>query len=227
MPERETVTEQTCPGLDTGRARPEEIRLVIVITAPSGAGKTTVIRRLLESDSRLHYSVSATTRPRRDREVEGKDYFFLAEGEFRQRLEAGEFAEWAVVHDHLYGTLKSQIEQNLSAGRHVVMDVDVQGAEQLRHTCRAGVFIYLAPPSMEELERRLRSRGTEDPATLERRLANAREEIRRLPYFDYLVLNDDLERSVAAVRAIIEAEEHRVKRLADPYAVVRSLLYEK
>ncbi len=200
-------------------------RLVIVITAPSGAGKTTVIRRLLETDSRLHYSVSVTTRPRRENEVHGRDYFFLSEAEFRKHLDAGEFAEWAVVHDHLYGTLKSQIEENLAAGRHVVMDVDVQGAEQLRHTCRAGVFIYLAPPSLAELERRLRERGTEDPAALERRLTNAREELRRLPRFDYLVLNDDLERSVSSVRAIIEAEEHRIERL-DPHAVVRNLLYE-
>lgn len=194
---------------------------VVAITAPSGAGKTTVIKRLLELDDRLEYSVSVTTRAPRQDEAEGREYFFLRPEQFRAHLEAGELAEWAEVHGNLYGTLKSRVQEILGRGRHVVMDIDVQGAEQLSRSYPLGVYIFLLPPSMEELKRRLGGRGTEAPAALDVRLRNAVQEIGRMPKFDYLVVNDDLERSVEHVRSIITAEERRIKRLPDPHAIIR------
>jgi len=197
---------------------------IVVITAPSGTGKTTVIRRLIESNSRLCYSVSATTRPRRSAEVPGGDYFFFSEQEFDEKLEKELFAEWAEVHGYRYGTLKAQIEDILKQGRHVMMDVDVQGARHLRELYPDGVFIYLMPPSMKELKARLSRRGTEDEASFEQRLDDAVAEIESLAAFDYLVVNDELEKTVDEIIGIIRSEELKITRISDLEKNIRSYL---
>jgi guanylate kinase len=197
---------------------------IIVITAPSGTGKTTVIRGLCGLNDRLRYSISATTRPQRDQEVDGRDYFFLDEQEFERKINGGEFIEWAEVHGYRYGTLVSQVDGQLAQGYHVVMDVDVEGAKNLRLRYSDGVFIFLMPPSMEELKRRLILRRTEDSASLERRMKNSVMEIESFPYFDYLVANNKLEETLENISGIIRAEEMRVKRLPEPSCVLNLFL---
>lgn len=187
---------------------------IVVITAPSGTGKTTVIRKLIERDSRLRYSVSATTRPGREAEVHGSDYFFFSEQEFDEKLEKGLFAEWAEVHGYRYGTLKTRIEDILKQGGCVMMDVDVQGARHLRGIYPDGIFIYLIPPSMKELKARLSRRGTEDETSFEQRLKDAVAEIESLTSFDYLVINDELEKTVDEIAGIIRSEGLKVKRIS-------------
>lgn len=193
----------------------ETKKFIIAITAPSGTGKTTVIRKLIERDSRLRYSVSATTRPRRAAEIHESDYFFFSEKEFNEKLEKGLFAEWAEVHGYRYGTLKAQIGDILKQGSYVMMDVDVQGARNLREIYPEGIFIYLMPPSMKELKDRLSRRGTEDEASFEQRLKDAVAEIEYLASFDYLVINDDLEKTVDEIAGIIRSEELKVKRIPE------------
>lgn len=188
---------------------------IVVITAPSGTGKTTVIRKLIERDSRLRYSVSATTRPRREAEVHGSDYFFFSEQEFDEKLEKGLFAEWAEVHGYRYGTLKTRIGDILKQGGCVMMDVDVRGARHLHEIYPDGLFIYLIPPSMKELKARLSRRGTEDETSFEQRLKDAVTEIESLTSFDYLVINDELEKTVDEIAGIIRSEELKVKRISE------------
>ena len=201
-------------------------RFIVVIIAPSGAGKTTVIKRLLEVDPSLSYSVSATTRNRRASEVDGRDYCFLSESEFRKKLADNKFAEWAEVHGALYGTLRSQIEQKLAENFHVLMDVDVQGAKQLKINYPHGVYIFLIPPSMEELKRRLISRGTEDEHSLEVRLKNAAKEISSFPDFGYLVVTDYPEPTVEKILNITRGEELKMSRLSDPATLARFYLHK-
>lgn len=200
---------------------------IVAITAPSGTGKTTVIRKLIERDSRLRYSVSATTRPRREAEVHGSDYFFISEHEFDEKLEKSLFAEWAEVHGYRYGTLKTQIEEILKQGGYVMMDVDVQGARNLREIYPDGIFIYLMPPSMKELKARLSRRGTEDEASFEQRLEDAVTEIESLASFDYLVINDELEKTVDEIAWIIRSERLKVERISDLTKKIRDYLEGK
>ncbi|OGG06651.1 MAG: guanylate kinase [Candidatus Glassbacteria bacterium RIFCSPLOWO2_12_FULL_58_11] len=202
----------------------ESKAFIVVITAPSGTGKTSVIHQLLERDRSLRYSISATTRPGRPAEVEGRDYFFLSEAEFDAGLGEKKFAEWATVHGYRYGTLKSQIESTLEQGHHVLMDVDVQGAYHLRKLYPDGVFIALMPPSMAELRKRLSGRGTEDTDSLAQRLKDAENEIEALLFFDYLVVNDRLEETCEEISAIIRAEELRVKRISGPDSLIGKYL---
>lgn len=168
-----------------------------IIAGPSGVGKSSIIKRLLE-DERFVLSVSATTRSPRPGEVDGEDYHFLAEDEFQRRIEANAFLEWALVHgSHRYGTLRDDVEARRDAGRTVLLDIDVQGSKQLRGQDLARIFI--APPSFDELERRLRGRATEDEELIKQRLETAQAELERADEFDHVVVNEELETAVAAL----------------------------
>ena len=179
----------------------------LVLSAPSGGGKTTVARLLLERRDDLGYSVSCTTRAPRDGEVNGVDYRFLTEREFVEYRERGEFAEWAVVHGKLYGTLKSAVSAVLTGGKHVIMDIDVQGAEQFARAWPTAVLVFMLPPSIAVLVARLEDRKTEDGSTLLARLKSAHAELQAVSRYHYVLVNDDLESTVARVSSIIDAEE--------------------
>lgn len=175
---------------------------MVLISGPSGAGKSTVCRALLE-DPRLVFSVSATTRPRREGEVDGRDYFFLTPEEFAERRGRGEFLEHAEVHGHMYGTLSAQMDTALESGHIFLLEIDVQGANQIRAQRIPGLSIFIVPPDGEELRRRLVGRGTDLPEVIERRLAKAKDEDRERVKYDHVVINDDLERALEEVRGLI------------------------
>lgn len=179
----------------------------VVLSAPSGSGKTTIAKRLLARRHDVGYSVSCTTRTPRAGEANGVDYHFLSDAEFTARRDRGEFAEWAVVHGRLYGTLKSQVQRVLDQGRHVLMDIDVQGAAKFVQAYPRAVTVFLLPPSMDVLIARLADRQTEDDAALLTRLESARIELNDVDRYQYVVVNDDLENALARVSAIIDAEE--------------------
>jgi guanylate kinase len=196
----------------------------IILSAPSGGGKTTIARQLLDQRNDVGYSVSCTTRPARPDEVEGRDYYFMSTGDFLSRQQRGEFAESAEVHGHLYGTLRSEVERVLASGRHVIMDIDVQGAVQFRAAFPESVLIYVLPPSGEVLLERLRLRNTETRQSLKRRLVSALVELRAVQWYQYVVVNDDQERAVASVSGIIDAEGLRRERLHNVERDVRSII---
>ncbi|MDQ1257792.1 MAG: guanylate kinase [Candidatus Hydrogenedentes bacterium] len=186
--------------------------IVFVISAPSGAGKKTVLDRVFARDGRLAYAVSATTRQPRPGEIDGKDYVFLGETEFRRRIESGAFVEWAEVHGHLYGTLHEQLDRKLESGMDVVVEIDVQGMRSLKALRGDLVTVFMMPPSIEELERRIRVRGANDEASIVLRVSNARMEIDARHEFDYIVVNDVLENAVDDLWAIVRAERRRASR---------------
>lgn len=196
----------------------------IILSAPSGGGKTSIARRLLERRDDVGYSVSCTTRVPRAGEVEGRDYYFLSTPEFLERQQRGEFAESAEVHGNLYGTLRSEVQRVLASGKHVIMDIDVQGAVQFRSAFPESVLIYVLPPSGEVLLDRLRARDTETRESLKRRLVSALVELRAVPMYQYVVLNDDLDRAVASVSGIIDSEGLRRERLLNVERDVRSII---
>jgi guanylate kinase len=185
----------------------------VVLSAPSGAGKTTIAKRLLATRLDLGYSVSCTTRASRAGEVEGQDYHFLSRAEFDARVARGEFAEWAEVHGQRYGTLRSEVERILASGRHVMLDIDVQGARQVTAAFPDAVTIFVVPPSVEVLVARLLGRKSEDAAALALRLRNARMELLEAPRYQHLVENDDLDRATARVAEILAEETLRRERL--------------
>jgi len=178
---------------------------MVVISGPSGAGKSTICRRLLE-DERVQFSISATTREMRPGEVDGRDYYFLTPDEFRQRVEKGEFLEYANVHGNMYGTLRGPIQEVLDAGRIYLLEIDVQGALQLKAQGIPGLHVFIAPPDFEELRRRLTDRNTETPEVLERRLNKAEDEWRDRVHYDHIIVNDQLERAVREVSELIGLE---------------------
>jgi guanylate kinase len=182
----------------TGRAAP------LVLAAPSGAGKTTIARSLVERFPRFVFSVSATTRRPREGEREGEDYHFVSRERFGEMVEGGELVEWAEVHGNLYGTPRRNLDEAAARGEHVVLDIDVQGADQIREQVPAAVRIFVLPPSAEVLWSRLTARGTEDLNEVRRRLRRARQELARAGSFHHVVVNDELEKAVATVRAIAE-----------------------
>jgi guanylate kinase len=187
----------------TPERRPPQFRqgVALVLCAPSGAGKSTLTRRLLEEFPNLHFSLSATTRAPRDGEVHGRDYLFLNRDEFFARRAAGEFAEWAEVHGNFYGTPMREAANLLEKGRDVLFEIDVQGAAQLRLTLPRCLCVFCLPPSLAVLEARLRGRGTDDEACIERRLLAARQEISQSRWFDAWIVNDDLDHAYDALRA--------------------------
>jgi len=186
----------------------------IILSSPSGGGKTTIARELLRRRTDLGYSVSCTTRAPRVGELNGKDYYFLSTVEFERRRDGGEFAESAQVHENMYGTLRSEIQRVLSAGKHVVMDIDVQGARQFRRAFPESVTIFVLPPSAEILLERLRQRQTESKEQLARRLQSALQELQAVDEYQYVVVNDELAKAVARVSAVIDAEVVRRERVA-------------
>jgi guanylate kinase len=193
--------------------------ILLVVSAPSGAGKTTLCDRLRGAFPVLRYSVSCTTRVPREGERDGVHYFFLEEAEFFRRIEAGAFLEFARVHGHWYGTPRAPVAEALAAGRDVLMDIDVQGAAQIRESVgrlpaedvlrRAYVDVFVAPPSLAELRRRLEARAKDAPDVIERRLVQAKREMADAPRYDYLVVNDVLDDAFDALRSIVVAEHHR------------------
>jgi guanylate kinase len=188
----------------------------VILSAPSGGGKTTIARLLLDRRADLGYSVSCTTRAPRPGELAGRDYYFISRAEFLDKREAGAFAESAEVHGNLYGTLRSEVERVLGAGQHVVMDIDVQGAVQFKRAFPQTVTIFILPPSAEVLLDRLRARKTESPAQLAARLQSALQELQQVGEYEYVIVNDDLDRAVASVESIVDAEvvsRERVKNL--------------
>jgi guanylate kinase len=189
-----------------------ESGLPIIISAPSGTGKSTLCRKLVEDLPNACYSVSVTTRNPRRGEVEGKDYFFVSRNEFKEKIKRGELAEWALVHGHYYGTPKDFLERNLLKGKDIILDIDVRGAMKLKKRYPEAVFIFLAPPSFSELKRRIKGRGKNDEATIKKRLTNARWEIGRIRSYDYLVINDRLVNALRELTCLVVAEKNRVKR---------------
>jgi guanylate kinase len=186
--------------------------MLVVVSSPSGGGKGTLIRRVLECVPNLGYSVSFTTRGMREGEVDGREYSFVSRDEFKRKVDEGDFLEWAVVHGNLYGTSHSQVERDLNAGRDIVMEVDVQGAESVRRLVTDSVNVFILPPSFEILRSRLEARGSEDKAELELRLRNSRHEVEHYREFHYIVINDDAERAAAQLASIIYAERARRER---------------
>ncbi len=187
--------------------------LLFVISAPSGAGKTSICQAILTLFPNLLPSISYTTRAMRPGEQEGRDYHFVSQETFQTMVDAGEFAEWAKVHGNCYGTARKTLTAASEAGADVLLDIDFQGADQLRNSGLAGVFLFILPPNMEELLSRLESRNTDDEETIARRMANARGEIAESVKFDYVVVNDILEQAVDKVRAIMIAETARTERV--------------
>ncbi|WP_217602764.1 guanylate kinase [Chitinophaga sp. GbtcB8] len=178
---------------------------IIIITAPSGAGKTTIVRRLLAELPQLAFSISASTRSPRENEVHGRDYYFLSTDEFHQNIEANAFAEYEMVYvGKYYGTLKSELQRIWDLGKVPMVDIDVKGAVSIKEKYQqAALTIFIQPPSLEALRERLSERGTETQASLEERLAKARYELSFAPEFDEIVLNDELEKAYATVKALV------------------------
>ncbi len=196
----------------------------IILSAPSGGGKTTVMKRLLATRSGIGYSVSATTRAPRSGEVNGHDYHFLSVAEFKRRRSRKQFAEWAEVHGRMYGTLRSEVRRILKGGQHVMMDIDVQGARQFHAAFPESVLIFLLPPSGEVLLKRLVDRDTEGREAHLVRLRAALEELQEVPRYHYVVVNDDLDATVRRVSAIVDAEEVRHERVASVSKTTRGLV---
>jgi guanylate kinase len=196
----------------------------VVVAAPSGTGKTTVCRAVVERDEGIVFSVSHTTRRPREGEREGFDYHFVAEHEFRRMAGEGAFLEWALYNDHRYGTSWAAIDAPLAGGRDVLLEIEVQGAGQVRERREDARLVFLLPPSLETLRARLEGRGTDAPERIEERLELARTELEAIHLFDYAVVNDDLERCVGEVLAILAAERQgETAALREQLAPARAL----
>jgi guanylate kinase len=199
--------------------------LMFILSSPSGAGKTTIAHRLLEEEgAELRLSVSVTTRPMRPGEVDGQDYFFVDQAEFDRLVETDSFFEWAEVFGHSYGTPKAEIREQLKRGEDFLFDIDWQGTQQLYQRAQGDVVrVFLLPPSIEELEHRLRSRGTDSDEVIRSRMERARAEISHWDAYDYVIINDDIEDCFAKVKMILEAERMRRLRQTGLIDFVREL----
>lgn len=189
--------------------------LVFVVSAPSGTGKTTLCRAMTRIFPGLHYSISHTTRQQRPGDENGKDYHFISPQEFQQMIDRSEFVEWAEIYGHRYGTSRAVVEKVLEEGRDVILDIDGQGAKQIHDKKLPGAFIFLLPPSLEELERRLSNRRTERKAAMEERLRKAKAEMAEAYWYDYLIVNDELEKAQEQLQAVILAEHCRRERMSE------------
>jgi guanylate kinase len=191
----------------------------LIVSAPSGAGKTTISRAALKAIAGLEPSISLTTRRPREGEVDGVDYHFVSDSDFTRRRDANELAEWAQVFDHRYGTPRAPLESAVAGGRDIMLDIDIQGARQIRKSYpRDAVTIFVLPPSFRALEERLRGRATESEDAIQRRLRRARDEARAWPEYDYLLINNEISDSLGRLKAVVEAERMRVGRLAQDFA---------
>lgn len=189
--------------------------ILFVLSAPSGAGKTSISRELLARHPELRESISYTTRAMRPGEKDGVDYHFVSREQFDRMVREGAFVEWAEVHGNCYGTARETLRQASNQGCDILLDIDVQGAAQLRSSALEGVFLFILPPGMNELRQRLAGRNTDSVEVIERRMNNAVGEIREAVHFDYIVVNDDLQEAIATVEAILAAERVRGKRVID------------
>ena len=179
----------------------------LVLAAPSGTGKTTLARRLVDTSERFAFSISATTRPAREGETSGVDYHFVDRPAFEAMIEDGALVEWATVHGHLYGTPRSELDEAAARSEHVVLDIDVQGARQIRNTVANAKLIFVLPPSIEIMMERLKGRGTEDDQEVACRLRSALDELQAVPEFDYVVINDDLDCCVKEIESIVAGQD--------------------
>lgn len=201
---------------------------LFVVTAPSGAGKSTLIEILFDRLDRLAFSVSWTTRDPRPGEQEGREYHFTDAATFRRKVAAGDFLEWAIVHDHYYGTARTQVGAQLDEGLDVILDIDVQGAEQVRRTAAECTTIFIMPPDYETLRQRLLARGTDSKEATSRRLRNAGREVRRFEEFDYIVINDDLPQAAEELIAVFQAARvSRARRTDEARRIVESFPSEE
>lgn len=196
-----------------GKSHAQTKGVLYVISAPSGAGKTSICKEILSSERNLRQSISHTTRPMRTGEQDGVDYHFVTRERFDLMVAAGAFAEWAEVHGNCYGTAWANLEKARDEGADILLDIDVQGAAQLRVSGLDGVFVFILPPDMQELRRRLHFRNTDSEEVIDRRMTNAADEIAQAVKFDYLIVNDNLSCAVAAIRAIMTAETLRTCRI--------------
>lgn len=191
--------------------------LLIVVSGASGTGKGTVCKKILDEMPQIVYSISATTRTPRPGEVDGREYYFLSRNEFTTWIADEKFLEFAEVYGNFYGTPLNKIEERLNRGEDVLLEIDVQGALNVKRKCPEGVYIFLLPPSLQELKRRIEGRGTETPESLARRLANAVAEIKIGREYDYVVVNDSVDDAAAQIKAILVAERCRVERNVDKF----------
>ena len=202
--------------MTTSIEEPRRRGVMFVLSSPSGAGKTTLSRRLLESDLGVEMSISVTTRPMRPGESEGRDYYFISEDHFKTMVSAGDLLEHAMVFDHYYGTPREHVSNTLAAGKDVLFDIDWQGTRQLAERCREDlVSVFILPPSLKELERRLRQRAQDSEAVVLKRMARATDEISHWQEYDYVIVNDDLDEALVLIKQILEAE--RLKRTRQPF----------
>ena len=198
--------------------------IMLVIASPSGAGKTSISRAVMASDLEIELSVSVTTRPKRHSEVDGIHYHFISPREFERMRAEGELLEWAQVHDNLYATPRAKVEQTLASGRDILFDIDYQGTLQLYEKCRPDmVTVFVLPPSIKELRARLERRAEDGPEVIRRRLKNARIEMEHWQEYDHVIINEDLERSVDKVRAILSAARSAGRRLTQMSSFVKDL----
>jgi guanylate kinase len=198
--------------------------LLFILSSPSGAGKSTIARMLLESDDGVAMSVSATTRPKRQGEVDGRDYHFVDDSGFDSLVAGGHFLEWAHVFGHRYGTLKSEVLKTIEGGRDVLLDIDWQGTQQLKQVDPDIVRVFILPPSMKELERRLRARGTDTDDVIRRRMERAAAEISHWAEYDYVLINNDAEKCRELVHNILKAERLKATRRVFLHDFVRQLI---
>jgi guanylate kinase len=187
--------------------------MLIILSAPSGGGKSTIMRALLSKDASLAYSVSATTRPARHDEKNGREYHFYSREDFQHLIDEDAFLEYFEVHGNFYGTLKREVDSKIQSGKDVLLDVDVQGSMRLKKLVPDCTTIFVLPPSMATLERRLRNRGTDNEDVIRRRLDNASGEIRMAEHYDYVLINENLDETIANVHLIIRAQRFRASRV--------------